>query len=96
MFDRKVCGVELGRCERHECVHFTCPSCGAQHDRGWIGYRLGSFRCMRCGYSGHGLHPDAEIDRSLWTEWEEGNAQLLAAGLPTMPPTWPDPLNGPG
>ena len=86
MFDRTTCGVDLGRCERHDCIHFTCPSCGAKHDRGWVGYVEGSFRCMGCGYSGHGIHPDAEIDHAVYVDG-------VAAGLPL---TWPDPLNGPG
>lgn len=86
MFNRDDCGVVLGRCGRHKCVHFTCPTCDAKHDRGWVGYTPGTFRCLHCGYSGHGIHPDADIDRAEY-------AHHVASGLPM---TWPDPLNGPG
>ena len=46
MFNRDDCGVVLGRCGRHKCVHFTCPTCDAKHDRGWVGYTPGTFRCL--------------------------------------------------
>ena len=30
---------------------FTCPQCGAQHNRGWVD-GVETFRCLRCGYVG--------------------------------------------
>lgn len=67
MFDRATCGVQLGPCARHASVHFTCPSCGAAHDRGYVD-GADTFRCLRCGYVGHGFHPDPEIDREVGVE----------------------------
>ena len=96
MFDRTRCGVELGDCKKHDCVHFTCPQCGAQHDRGFVGGNLGRFRCLRCGYSGHGLHPDVEIDEDVFVEWQQGNATNRVCGAPELPFTFPDPRSGPG
>jgi rubredoxin len=96
MYDRTRCGVNLGLCKKHDCIHFTCPQCGAQHDRGYVGYAVGTFRCMRCGYSGHALHPDQDTDRKLFAEWESNNALNRSAGVPEMPFTFPDSLNGPG
>lgn len=32
---------------------WTCPDCGASHDRGWFPTE-GSHRCLRCGYVGPG------------------------------------------
>ena len=54
MFDRSVCGVDLGICEWHDAVHFTCPSCHAKHDRGYVN-GTDTFRCLGCGYVGSGL-----------------------------------------
>ncbi len=80
MYDRQVCGIDLGLCERHDCIHFTCPQCDAKHDRGYFGGPMaeggGTFRCLHCGYSGHGLHPDAEVDRGVYRDWALGNAEL--------------------
>jgi hypothetical protein len=100
MFDRTACGIDLGRCERHDCVHFTCPCCGAEHDRGWVGYirpahGAGVFRCLRCGYSGRGLHPDPEIDCELADQWATGNTWNRDSGIAEVP-LGTDPLNGPG
>jgi len=67
MFDRTVCGVDLGLCERHDCIHFTCPSCDAKHDRGYVN-GVDVFRCLHCGYSGHGFHPDPAIDADVGKE----------------------------
>ena len=53
MFDRSVCGVDLGLCERHDVIHFTCPSCHAKHDRGYVN-GSDTFRCLGCGYVGLG------------------------------------------
>ena len=30
---------------------FTCPECGAQHDRGWVD-GVETYRCLHCGYVG--------------------------------------------
>jgi rubredoxin len=53
MYPREKCGGKQGKCSEHMVVHFTCPQCGAKHDRGYVdGYS--TFRCLRCGYSGTG------------------------------------------
>lgn len=96
MYDRTKCGIELGDCEQHNCIHFTCPQCAARHDRGYAGYTVGAFRCLRCGYSGHGLHQDADIDREVFAEWEQTRVESLYYGGFPVTFTFPDPLNGPG
>ena len=35
---------------------FTCPECGAQHDRGWVD-GVETYRCLRCGYVGKDNRP---------------------------------------
>jgi rubredoxin len=95
MYDRKNCGIDLGLCERHDCIHFTCPSCDAKHDRGYVN-GVDAFRCLRCGYVGHGLHPDHETDLALFAEWKSNNVYNRSCGAPEVPSVYPDPLNGPG
>jgi Zn ribbon nucleic-acid-binding protein len=94
MFDRTVCRVDLGLCERHNCIHFTCPSCGAKHDRGYVN-GVDRFECTKCGYGGFGLHPDREIDLELFAEWKTNNDLHRAYGISEVP-IGTDPLNGPG
>jgi hypothetical protein len=78
------------RAERHDmstkpAIQFTCPVCSASHDRGCIdGVSL--FRCLACGYQGHGHHPDPEIDREVEAERLAGNALNRAAGVGEVPP----------
>lgn len=65
-------------------IHFVCPTCKAEHFRGFLdGVCL--FRCLRCGYQGHGFHPDREIDHELYAQHVEGNESLRALGLPEVP-----------
>lgn len=79
----------INRCATGE--RFECPRCGASHSRGaFDGFSL--YRCLRCGYSGAGYHPDEDIDAvefqqairneaiDVWgglTEW---------VGVPRVPP----------
>lgn len=65
-------------------IHFECPSCSARHDRGFID-GVCVFRCLRCGYQGHGFHSDPEIDRELYATHVKGNARLRELGLPEIP-----------
>jgi len=45
-------------------IHFTCPRCHAQHDRGYLN-GIDLFRCLRCGYVGYGHDADPDKDRML-------------------------------
>lgn len=73
-------------------IQFECPTCGASHDRGFVdGVSL--FRCLRCGYQGHGFHPDPETDRAVYAEHCAANAMNRSLGLPEVP-LGVDPLNG--
>lgn len=65
-------------------IHFQCPTCNAEHRRGFLdGVSL--FRCLRCGYMGHGFHPDPEIDREVYADHCEANAISRALCLPETP-----------
>lgn len=65
-------------------IVFECPACTTTHRRGYVdGVSL--FRCLRCGYQGHGWHPDPEIDRGVHQDYLEGNAANRAAGVPEVP-----------
>lgn len=67
-------------------IHFECPRCDAHHDRGYLdGVSL--FRCLRCGYSGRGWHPDEDIDNSVVDDIRAGNAVNRSLGLPEDPLT---------
>lgn len=73
-----VCGV----------IHFTCPRCGAHHDRGYVN-GVDAFRCLRCGYVGHGLHPDPDIDAAVWRDQQLARRWEQAHGIdpgPLFPP----------
>ncbi len=84
MYDRTTCGVDLGLCERHDCIHFTCPSCCAKHDRGYVN-GVDVFECKGCGYGGHGFHPDREIDRAVGEEIRTNQKWNREHGLPEGP-----------
>lgn len=73
-------------------IKFECPTCGAVHDRGFLDGRS-LFRCMKCGYQGHGLHSDPDIDRAMMLDHEEANAFHRARGIPEVP-LGVDPLDG--
>lgn len=61
-------------------IHFKCPTCNAEHDRGYLN-GVDIFRCLHCGYVGHGFHPDAEIDREVFADVQEANAWNRAHGI---------------
>lgn len=49
-------------------LHFTCPTCGAQHDRGHLGgpnAEGGGFRCLRCGYAGPSAPPTPTLNAAM-------------------------------
>lgn len=71
------------RCQETGRIHFRCPNCGAEHDRGFFG--KDSFRCLRCGYQGHGLHPDRDIDEECYQQWLSDNAYALSVGAEEVP-----------
>jgi rubredoxin len=75
-------------------IYFECPICGAQHTRGFLN-GVDVFRCLKCGYVGHGFHPDPEIDRLLMREHVAANIWNRAHGIQEVP-LGVDPLNGPG
>jgi hypothetical protein len=77
-----------------EPIHFECPSCGAKHSRGFLN-GMDCFRCLKCGYMGHGFHTDPEIDRAMFAEHTNANAWNRAHGIPEVP-LGVDSLNGPG
>ena len=71
-------------------IHFQCPTCGAEHRRGFVdGVSL--FRCLRCGYQGHGsrtvsatveharvLSPEKYTYRVMWSEEDQEHVGLCA------------------
>jgi Zn ribbon nucleic-acid-binding protein len=65
-------------------IHFRCPTCNAEHHRGFVD-GVSVFRCLRCGYSGHGFHSDADIDRDAYADHCAANADLRRLGLPEVP-----------
>lgn len=67
-----------------ESILFVCPCCEAQHERGFVD-GVDTFRCLRCGYIGHGFHPDREIDKACYEAHLEGNALNRAAGVSEVP-----------
>lgn len=69
---------------KSELPHFKCTTCGAEHRRGFLdGVSL--FRCLRCGYQGHGFHPDAETDREVYAEHAANNELNRSLGIPEVP-----------
>jgi hypothetical protein len=75
-------------------IRFECPGCGARHTRGFVN-GVNVFRCLRCGYAGHGFSTDFESDRLAYAEHCENNALHRALGIPEVP-LGVDPLGGPG
>lgn len=71
--------------QRRPSIKFICPCCAAEHERGYVDGAT-VFRCLGCGYMGHGFHSDAEIDRELFTEHAAANAWSRARGLPEEEP----------
>lgn len=62
-------------------IRFACPGCNAQHDRGYLN-GVDLFRCLGCGYVGHGHHPDAEADRAIHLDIAAANEVNRSLGLP--------------
>lgn len=75
-----------------ESPNFICPQCFASHRRGFVD-GVCVFRCLRCGYQGHGFHADLEIDREVYSDFLEANKHLRSVGLPEIP-LGRDPLSG--
>lgn len=67
-----------------EPIRFKCPSCGAEHTRGFVD-GVCTFRCFGCGYQGHGFHPVAAIDKAVYADHLAGNALNRRAGVPEVP-----------
>jgi hypothetical protein len=66
-------------------IKFVCPCCAAEHQRGYVdGVCL--FRCLGCGYSGYGFHPDPVVDRELFEEHTASNSRARELGLPEERP----------
>lgn len=60
---------------------FTCPKCSAQHTRGPMLGTINTYRCLSCGYTGHGHHPDAGIDAEVEGERLDNEAWNMAHGM---------------
>jgi Zn ribbon nucleic-acid-binding protein len=54
-------------------IRFVCPTCKAEHTRGYFN-GVDVFRCLRCGYTGFGHHPDPEIDREIQADIKEAES----------------------
>lgn len=65
-------------------IRFKCPTCGAEHTRGFVD-GVDTFRCLKCGYQGHGFHPDPEIDKAVFAEHQLNNAINRALGVTEVP-----------
>ncbi len=65
-------------------IRFKCPTCGAEHTRGFVD-GVDTFRCLACGYQGHGFHPDRAIDRAVFLDHQLGNALNRSLGVPEVP-----------
>jgi rubredoxin len=74
---------------REARIQFECPKCGATHDRGFVN-GVDTFRCLACGYAGHGFHPDPEIDRGVFLDAQEANELQKKLGLPELWPWGPE------
>lgn len=71
--------AELGPCPCG-AIHFACPRCEARHSRGYVN-GVDLFRCLGCGYVGHGLHPDEDVDQAAFEEAVENVALDARLGL---------------
>ena len=67
-----------------EPITFVCPACDATHDRGYFN-GVDIFRCLKCGYIGHGLHPDPDIDEQVAAEIRESQIWNVAHGMEPGP-----------
>lgn len=65
-------------------IEFECPACGARHQRGFVD-GVNTFRCLGCGYQGHGFSADRAIDRDVLMEHEAANAMNRSLGVPEVP-----------
>jgi Zn ribbon nucleic-acid-binding protein len=75
-------------------IVFQCPKCNATHERGFVN-GVDTFRCLSCGYQGHGFHSDPAIDAAVFAEHVSNNAINRSLGIAEVP-LGVDPLNGPG
>ena len=65
-------------------IMFKCPTCDAEHTRGFLdGVSL--FRCLKCGYQGHGFHSDPKIDRQVFADHEAANTISRSLGIAETP-----------
>ncbi len=60
-----------------ERPRFTCPRCNRSHDRGYVN-GVDTFRCLYCGYIGHGFHPDQAIDAKVGQDIRASQARTRA------------------
>jgi Zn ribbon nucleic-acid-binding protein len=65
-------------------IKFKCPTCDAEHTRGFFD-GISVFRCLRCGYQGHGFHRDLVTDRAMFADHEAANAVCRLLGIPETP-----------
>lgn len=64
-----------------ETIEFRCPNCAATHRRGYLN-GTDVFRCLACGYTGHGFHPDEQIDAEIGRDIREAQRVNRSLGLP--------------
>lgn len=65
-------------------IKFKCPSCSAEHNRGFVD-GVDTFRCLACGYQGHGFHTERSIDRDCLAEHQANNRLNRQLGVPEVP-----------
>jgi len=63
---------------------FECPRCHRAHTRGFVN-GVDTFRCMNCGYTGRGFHPDPEVDAEVTKEIREAQEWNRAHGMEEGP-----------
>lgn len=63
-----------------ERIKFTCPRCVRSHSRGYID-GVSIFRCLNCGYVGHGFHADEETDAGIAEDIRAGQRYNVSVGL---------------
>ncbi len=68
----------------NDMPHFQCPTCGAEHRRGFVD-GISLFRCLGCGYQGHGFSADRDIDAAIYADHLAANAHLRSSGLEEVP-----------
>lgn len=66
---------------------FTCPECGAQHNRGWVD-GVETYRCLGCGYVGKDNRPRPMTDE----EFKSALYRLLDSRPPQFGPFYVNPM----